>query len=409
MATKTTKSSTTTVGGKTYTKGDSFTDSAGRTGTVKYDAKTGAKLSDPVSSSTGYRNEIRATGADITGLQRAYAQEQAQIQAQQAALAERRKNEIAGIKTEFDIAKGAQELGQAGEYAGRATQLVTSGGGFLGATQSQQGVLQNLKSTHEAEKTALMAKREAAINAANTAYEDKDFQLARELTKSARDLQSEIYKREQDFADQILKTSTYNRSFADDKAKAYAMLSDEDYAKLTPSQKNEVDKFFTPGYMDIYRASAQASAKGKSVENDIDLRNKIQTLINKTPQGQKITLPDGTVYMGMKKPSSASSSGLISSALAIQLGVPSLAGKDESDIILSLALDNPPAWYKEYYKANAPDIYSKLTPEQLKSDWKIFKAQPDIQAYKNSSVVTKRIEVQSFIQPSTEDVSVLDE
>ncbi len=425
MATKTTikvAPSTTTSGGKTYSKGESFTDSAGRTGAVGFSAETGQRLSDPVSSSTSIRADNNALGNDISGLSKAYKQERAQIQAEQAALAERRLTEVQGIKTDFDIAKQAQDLRQEGDYAGRSTQLVTSGGGFLGATQSQQGVLQNLKGTFDTEKSALMAKREAAINAANQAYEDKDFALARELSKNARDLQSEIYSRQKDVADQALRLSsetraqsTFERSFADDKAKAYAMLSDDEYKKLTPMQKNEVDKFFTPGYMDTFRKINQEVAKGKTIENDLLMRGRLQTLINNTPAGQKITLADGTSYMGMKKPTSSSISGIISPSIATQLGVPSLAGKDESDVILSLNLKNAPQWYREYYKQANPQGWEliKNNSNMINMDWEIFKSQPDIEAYKNSSVVTKRVDdsgsILDGLSSTDDDAAIFDE
>lgn len=167
---------------------------------------------DAAKTSTAYRSDIKNIDRDITGLKNAYAIDDANLRAYQDTLAKRRVDEIAGIKSEFDIAKTAQEIGQGKDYESRATSLITSGGGFLGATQSQQGVLQNLKGTFEAERTALMSKREAAILAAQNAYDEKDFAAARELSKNARELQKEIYSRQKDYADQSLAIARENRA-----------------------------------------------------------------------------------------------------------------------------------------------------------------------------------------------------
>lgn len=275
----------------------------------KYNAVTG-KL-NPVASSTAVRADNRAIGADLKGLKSAYAADNAQIQGERDALAERRLTEIGGIKTEFDIAKGAQELGQGSEYASRATSLVTSGGGFLGATQSQQGVLQNLKATHETEKTALMAKREAAINAANQAYEDKDFALARELSKNAKDLQNEIYGRQKDYADQTLAITRENRAqtefdlgVADKKIASYAMLTDAEFANVNPNEVAQLDKSYYPGYTNAARVIAKKALDVKTNKDAVALDSDILDMRLKMPAGQKFTL-NGQTYTGLKQADAA--------------------------------------------------------------------------------------------------------
>lgn len=201
MATK-----TTTVA--VPTKGSTVTDSQGRTGVAKFNPNTGQALT----SSTSVRADNNATGADIRGLQSAYAQSNAVLQAEQARQAELRTQTINDIKTQSAIDEVGQANRQNFDYGARSTSLITSGGGFLGATQSQQGVLQNLKGTFDAEHTALIAKRDAAVNAANAAYSDKDFALAKELANNAKDLQNQIYKTQSDFADQQLKIAAANRA-----------------------------------------------------------------------------------------------------------------------------------------------------------------------------------------------------
>jgi len=188
------------------------TSSGGKGVGIKVATNPTTGTANPVTGSSPIRADNSSLERGINNLRSSYNSEMALMQEQQQALADRRTQTVNDIKSEFDITSKAQQLGQASDYAARSTNLITSGGGFLGATQSQEGVLQNLRATHEAEKTALFTKREAAINAANIAYEDKDFALAREMSKNATDLQKEIYKRQTDFADQELKIAASNRA-----------------------------------------------------------------------------------------------------------------------------------------------------------------------------------------------------
>lgn len=381
---------------------------------------TGSNPNNASGSSTAARSNITAIGNDISGLE-STSQANRKLLLDRLGINEANlKQDISGIMRDYEQAAKIQEKRQAKDYAGTSTKLVTSGGGFLGYTGSQEGVLQNLKSTFEEEKGALMAKRDNAIQAARSAFDDKQFQLASSLVKEARDTENEIYSRQKDFAENSLALARENRAqtefdmgLADKKLKAYAdIASNNEELSLDNNIVREIDnQFGVPGYTKQYLEIARSTALGKTIENDIKLKNSIQTLINKTPMGKKIVLPDGSVYVGLKKEGTGTSAGMISSSIASQLGIPSLAGKDESDIILSLSLENPPTWYKEYYKISNPTVYTQLTPEQLKTDWKIFTSQPDIEAYKNSAVVTKRIsESQNQFKPSTSsDNDILDE
>lgn len=376
---------------------------------------TKTTTTDPVTSSTVARANIKALDTDISGLKSAYDTENLSLKEYQDRLNARRETEIAGLKTEFDIAKGKQEEGQKSDYASRATSLVTSGGGFLGATQSQQGVLQNLQTTHDAESTALMAKREAAINTAKQAYEDKDFALAKEMANNAKDYQKELYNRKKDYAESVLSITREKRAqtefdlgLAEKKSQAYALMSDSDFANVNPKDIALADSVYYPGYTEAKRKIDIAANTLKTSKDQAALDAQIIGALAKIPQGQKVTIA-GKTYVGLKKASgSGSTKGLITSSIANQLGVPTLAGKDESDVILSLSLENPPQWYKDYYKATNPSGYTAVlnNPNALKADWLAFTNLPDIQAYKNSSVVTKRIDAEnSKINVSAEDIA----
>ncbi len=359
---------------------------------------------NPVISGTTVRSDVTALGNDITALNSASASNTKLLNDRMAALEARREQEISQIRSDYETANKQQEGRQNQEYSGRSTGLVTSGGGFLGNTQSQQGVLANLKVTHEGEKTALMSKRDAAISAAQSAFDDKQFSLAQSLIKEAKDTEQEIYSRQKDYADQVLAMSRENRAQSEyegkrieDKLKAYSTVAanDENIA-LDPAFAKEIDDYYkVPGFTKQYLEAERSAAQGKTIENDLKFKNSLQTLINKTPYGQRINI-GGVNYVGMKKATGSGGTvkGAIPTSLATQLGVPSLAGKKESDVILSLSFKNAPAWYKEFYAASAPEAYAAVAnnPAALQADWLNFVSQPDIEAYKNSAVVTKRIE-----------------
>lgn len=173
-----------------------------------------------VSSSGSARADRGAIDTDIRtyekgfnskALERAAEAERATIEAERRALDARRDAEVEGIENSFEDLRLGTEDDQGKEFAGRATQLITSGGGFLGATQSQQGVLQDLRERQRLEVSGLETKKQAAIRQARNAYDDRDFTLARDLVKSARDFEKEIYNRQQSYADRQINLARYDK------------------------------------------------------------------------------------------------------------------------------------------------------------------------------------------------------
>jgi hypothetical protein len=126
-----------------------------------------------------------------------------EIERQRAALEQRRADEVAGIDEGFGVAKTEMGDAQTKETGATSTALARAGG-YLGVTASQQGVMQNLVITQRQEMVALEAKKNEAIRAANNAYEDRDFELARELLKSAREIETEAFNRKNTFFNQQL-------------------------------------------------------------------------------------------------------------------------------------------------------------------------------------------------------------
>jgi len=353
---------------------------------------------NPIISGASVSNSNDALGLDLQSLRDRSRDTETLIEDRMSDLERRRIEEIAGIRASFDEASRQQGDRQEKDFAGRSTGLITSGGGFLGVTQSQQGVLQNLNDKFEIERTALVAQKNSAIRAAENAHSDKEFSLARELIAEAKGVEQEIFDRQRQHASDQLAISReeraqeeFDKGITEDKIKAFTILSDEDFANVPQEDIAALDKFFYTGYTKALREIQKSEAEGESFETSVNLQSKIQSLINKTPAGQKITLPDGTVVMGMKRAvgSSKSTSGLITAETASNLGIPSLSGKKESDIVLSLNFNEPPTWFKQYYAKKFPEFAGNPTDE--KAEWDSFKSEPDIEAYKNSAIVSSRI------------------
>jgi len=211
-----------------------------------------------------------------------------------------------GIKSAYDEAALIQGKRQEKDYAGRATGLITAGGGFLGATQSQQGVLQNLTETFQQEKNALMAKRDSALQAASNAFAENSFNLAQLKLKEAKDTEQELYNRQQDFNNQQLDLAKENRSqtefeygITDKRAESYANLTDELYKDITPEQKADIDTRYYPGYLDNLQQVKSKESEIKTKKDAIDLESTILDMRLKMPQGKAFNL-GGVTYTGLK-------------------------------------------------------------------------------------------------------------
>jgi len=300
----------------------------GATGRMDYSSGTGVRIpidpltgldipqnnpNNPVGNSDGVRagydslgNEITSF-ADTTGLTKAGAANTKLIEDRMKALDAQRKEEIAQIRQDYEAAAAGQEKRQEKSYAGRATGLVTSGGGFLGTTQSQQGVLQSLSDTFEGEKTALAGKRDEAIRAAQNAFDGKDFALAQSLIKEAKDTEQELYNRQKDFNTEKLALSRESRAqqefefgITDKKVEGYSRMDDATFAALTPEALAAVDKFYYPGYTEQVRDISQKSETVKTDADAINLDSNILNMRLKMPNGQKFTI-NGKEYTGLNK------------------------------------------------------------------------------------------------------------
>lgn len=222
-------------------------------------------------------------------------------------LEQRRKESVEQINQQFDIAKVGLEGEQKNER-GATTVALANMGGFLGSSASAQGAILNLAQNHRQELISLEAKRASAIQEANNAIDDKQFDLALMKVQEIKDIEQTVYDRKQDFFNNSLKAIQDARKadeFYGEQIKdqldtlSTVALSDEEL-QLDPNVAAEIDAFygvegFTAQYLEVVREQAIAEDEKAQLEN----KKKLLDLISNIPAGQELTFPDGTTYTGM--------------------------------------------------------------------------------------------------------------
>lgn len=232
-------------------------------------------------------------------IRRSYGAEIGEIENQRTFYRERSDTDRARISTDYEAAGDELEGRQEKQFAGRATGLVTSGGGFLGATQSQEGVLQNLTAEHEGDTLALYQKRDSAIESARNAYLEKDFQLSREKTTLARQMESAITDAKDRFASRKIAMSTearnqskFEQEWATNSLEQWALGA----APVNSRDMRRAAKAFgttTEGVNKLLEAT-KASANAKGYKAKLENLKLIADLSSSYPAGSKIPMPDGS-------------------------------------------------------------------------------------------------------------------
>lgn len=118
-------------------------------------------------------------------------------------LEEMRKTEVERIGREFQEVK-EDIKGEQRRETGAFTATLARIGGFLGPSASARGALVNLAQNHRTEISALEAKKNDAIRAANNAINAKQFNIARLKAQEVKDLANDINKRRETFFNQTL-------------------------------------------------------------------------------------------------------------------------------------------------------------------------------------------------------------
>lgn len=121
----------------------------------------------------------------------------------QTALEKRKAEQVARIEKDYEAAKAKTEQAQYADMnvTNNALQRI---GGYNSPSLDTTGKLITLAETHRAELQSLLAKKEAAINDAENAIDDKQFELATKYYEGIKALDKEANDRKQKFFDNAL-------------------------------------------------------------------------------------------------------------------------------------------------------------------------------------------------------------
>jgi hypothetical protein len=335
---------------------------------------------------------------DTSGLESLYRDQQREIERQRAALESRRAGEVAGIHQGFDVAKTATEQQQKRE-TGQTSMDLARAGGFLGVTASQKGVLQNLVITQREELNSLEAKRQEAIRAANNAYEDRDFELAREALKSAREIEAEIFNRKNVFFSQQMEILGEERAQLTEQRQSAQFLRDQANERLdrilaagiVPSTDDimEISQGLgiSPDEASQIVKSAEASKALDDKERKTNRELAILNTLRGIPRDQSVVI-DGVTYRGLAE---LSSSGSVSATQAAAMREAMQryqfaqdlqgfwGGRDDNErltIPIEEALTNypdlDPKYIQDMYKAlESVDNKKEMTQKLASGEWDI--------------------------------------
>lgn len=213
-----------------------------------------------------------------------------------AQLEQRRSSDQNGVNADFDSQQKDLQATQTNE-TGTETATLARIGGYLGGSASGTGAMLNLAATHKNEILKLETSRQAAILAANNAIDDKEFDIAGEKAKEAKDLEATIYQRKQDFFDNSIKLQTQQESEIQNTLKD---MSSIDPTKIPQATKDAIDSYYgVPGFSDQYFAVTSAAAQAKSDSDALKAKGDMLDLLQKIPAGQNLSFPDGTTYTGL--------------------------------------------------------------------------------------------------------------
>jgi len=211
--------------------------------------------------------------------------------------------ETARISADYEAAAVTLRKTQAREFAGRSTGLITAGG-YLGGVQSHEGALQGLRQDQEVEVRSLFSKRDAAVQAARSAYLEKDFALAKEKTKLAADLESNISTAKDRQASQALaatkagrETEKFERDQAEEQIKIFAAVPTAPIPKNIERSAKALN-ISNQQFLELITA-ARTATTATTQKNKIAAMKDTISILKDFPAGTRVPMPDGSVLTAM--------------------------------------------------------------------------------------------------------------
>lgn len=123
----------------------------------------------------------------------------------QLELDKRREEDLAGIEKSYAAAGEEQDIQQ--EEALAKAEGRTRIGGFITKMEIQD--IQNLQRKFRLEDISLQGQKATALQTAQRAYADQDFELAQAQLEVARDAEKQAYERKQDYFNNVIKMQEY--------------------------------------------------------------------------------------------------------------------------------------------------------------------------------------------------------
>lgn len=300
------------------------------------------------------------------------------IESQTDALEKRREQEVASLNEQFDELRtttvGAQKR-ETGTFATGLSRI----GGFLGESASSIGALRNLATEHRAELKSLASKRATAINEANQAITDKQFELAREKAEAAKDFEKEIDDRRNKFFDQSLKLTQEQRQQDERRDTIKNQVRDDARSSLNTIitnfggiDFNSLDDATAADYFELaslagipVESLAQPTLKQESQRSTED-----QRAITNALAAARLSIQQSSLALSQQRFEEGEK---LNAVDAQRLGLPKLlVGLSENDVETQLRDETPPDWFVEIEEGKADGV---KTREALDTLWEEFRTE----------------------------------
>lgn len=301
-------------------------------------------------------------------------------------LEERRKAEIESINTGFEDTKRQTEESQKRE-GGATNVALQRAGGYLGTQISAVGVLNNMAERHRIEMASLQSKKQAAISAANSAIDDKQFQLAQARLQEVKDTEQEVYKRKNDFFNrtmEVIKTqqdedarelAEQNRQRDDARSLINGIITNfggVEFDELDPEAQAALEQMSSAaGYpLDLIKGQFK-TLKEQKMEADADktMFSQQMAMANLAIRQASFSLSQARFERG-----EGGSGEVLTGADLDKYGLPrSLAGRSKTEIEGSFGQKEVPSWYREVYFPFKGIPFKATDEGKVQESWDAFR------------------------------------
>jgi len=357
-------------------------------GTFRADPTAIKRISEPgfVASSAAAVQDERATveairGAaaekpSLTNLEAASADISNLLEAESERLEKIREEKIATINAEFIEAKAGTEAAQKREKGAFAVTLQNIGG-FLGGSVSSVGAMRNLASEHKSEIASLKGKRDAAIAAAESAIDEKQFKIAKLKADEVKSLEEEIEERTNNFFDQTLDIIKENRLQEERSTQALQKLRDDARQSLNTIISNfggididNLDEATREQLIDLSNIAEMPLSllTGPTLKQEAAEATETQRQISNAISAANLQIRQDSFNLSVEKFEETEK---LSALEAQRLGLPrTLVGVPETQVEEELQSTSVPEWFVEL---DSEDDVPSANAEELSTKWNSFR------------------------------------